>query len=342
MTDKLVFARNPVGTGMYRAVSVDDAKGIVLKKNPDYKHGGDAKPPSNIGNMNIVFMPEIGTRIASFLAGNIDVIARQISIDQAEDLASTPGVKFDLIQGPSVAYMMLDARGRTGVKALTDVRVRRAMFMAVNRPELAKLQTGNHAMNRTPEGICFRDQKGCDYSIALPDYDPEGAKKLMAEAGYADGFEADMYTYAGSVSDYAVAVAGMLKKINIRANVVRVTVQTQRKFEADNKVSIMLGSWPNGQLPDVSGILGYFLEPALVSDYHGDPKVRSLAGEMDNTMDPVKRRAIGKALFDYVTEQAYVEPVGPRPSQIVYRDYLDIKPSLYMAAGFAPSQINWR
>ena len=69
--DKVVYAATkPVGTGMYKVVDIDRNKGIVLERNPEFKHGGTAKAPSNIGKIQMPFIPDAGTRIAQFLVRN--------------------------------------------------------------------------------------------------------------------------------------------------------------------------------------------------------------------------------------------------------------------------------
>jgi peptide/nickel transport system substrate-binding protein len=342
LTDKLAFARKPVGTGMFRAAEVSDARGIFLVKNDAYRHGGMAKPAGNIKYMNLPFMPDYGGRIAEFLAGNVDMLARQLTIDQMEDLAKQPNVKASLVQGASIAYMAIDARGRAGVPALTDARVRRAMFMAIDRPALAKLVAGDQTLNRMPEALCWKDQMGCDYTLLPPAHDPAGAKKLLAEAGYPNGFDLEISTYTTTVADFAVGISGQLSKIGIRATVQKHTIAAHRKVESEGRIAVMVGGYPTGSTPDTSNVLAFFFDPPPSSDYHADAELHGLVKQMDGVMDPAKRKELARKVFDRATEQAYFMVVGPRPVQMVYRDYLDVKPSRYANVGFQPGGVNWK
>jgi peptide/nickel transport system substrate-binding protein len=342
LNDKLAFARKPVGTGMFRAAEVNDAKGIFLVKNDAYKHGGTAKPAGNVKYLSQPFMPDFSSRIAEFLAGNVEVLARQLSVDQMEDLAKQPGVKMSMVQGPTVVYMALDARGRAGVQALTDARVRKAMFMAIDRAELVKLVAGEFTLNRVPEGICWKDQAGCDYSVSLPAFDPAGAKKLLAEAGYPSGFDVELATYATSVADVAVAVSGQLSKVGIRSTVQKYSIATLRKVESDGKVAVFIGSYPSGNIPDASNTLSYFFDPPAASDYHGDAELRAMAKRLEGVMDPAKRKELARPVYDRATEQAYFGAIAPRPVVIVHRDSVEVRSSRYANVGFKPGDVNWK
>ena len=89
------------------------------------------------------------------------------------------------------------------------------MAMAINRASLVKhLIRGDARVIHTP---CFPTQFGCDASAAKKwPFDPAQAKKLLAEAGYPNGFEIDFYTFRPA--DWAEAIMGDLSKVGIKAN----------------------------------------------------------------------------------------------------------------------------
>src|SRR5690606_38400302 len=119
-----------------KVVSFDPNQGVVLEKNEAYAWGGDAKPASNIGHLLVRTIPDMGTQTAELLAGNIDLI-RNVPYQQGKAIADAdPRFAMTIASSSGYYYISLDALGRSGVKALTDERVRRAIMMAIDREAL--------------------------------------------------------------------------------------------------------------------------------------------------------------------------------------------------------------
>jgi peptide/nickel transport system substrate-binding protein len=342
-TDRVSYIRKPVGTSMYKVVRTDSATGIFFEKNKDYKHGGSAKPPSNIGKMNLVFIPEPGTRVAEFLAGNLDILPRDVPIDQAEDLGKMKGVEISIGQGTYYYYITFDSKGRSGVKQLMDERVRRALLMAIDRDEIYRLSLGNRKGVARPEAMCWKNQFGCDYSLPLPKHDPAAAKKLLAEAGYPNGFDVVVTTFTNlEAKAKAEAIAGQFNKIGVRATVQARTLGAYRNDQAQGKLQIFTGGWPGGGMPDVTATLDFVFNPPDSRDYHGDNEMKKMAALVDEIIDPVKRRAQGRKVFDRAIEKSYFMPVAPGPVIAVHHSDLSVKPGTIRSYGIDPWGLNWK
>jgi peptide/nickel transport system substrate-binding protein len=337
---KAVAELAPIGTGPYRVVSADSSKGIVLEKNAAYRHGNPAKPGAPFGRITIQTIPEAGTRIAQLLAGNLDLI-QQIPFAQAQGLARDPRFAVSVVQGRTFMYVAYDAKGRSGHKPVTDERVRRALAMAIDRKALVELQAGDAKLHQ-PEAMCWREQAGCDYTKPLPPYDPEGAKKLLAEAGYPNGFDIEITTFASLVGDIAEAVAGQWYKIGVRATIDRRTVVSYRGKQRDGKIQVMVAAWPAGNIPDISGTVGgFFVDGA--TDYSGDATLHALSARSDAEMDPARRKEIGRRMFDLATEKAYFYPVAPYPSVLVHTKEVAVAPSeRFTPFGYEVSDLSWK
>jgi peptide/nickel transport system substrate-binding protein len=340
--DKVVYsATKPVGTGMYKVVEIDRNKGITLERNPDYKHGGVAKAPSNIGKIQMLSLPDSGTRTAQFMVHNLDML-RAPTLAIAEDLAKTPGIEIAIGQGTSFMYMAIDAKGRTGNKALTDVRVRRAMMMAVNRDDIQAFVTNGRDI-KGPKAMCYDFQAGCAYSKPLYPYDPAGAKKLLAQAGYADGFDLEITTFARDTSNSVAQIVGnQLRAVGIRTTVQGYPTSTYGKRQADNKLQVMVAAWTGGGNNDVQGTFeGLFAVPPS-RDYSGDSDMIDMAFKSLNIIDPAERNALDKQIFDRSMEMAYFTPLGPNPGIYVHHSEVSVDAGAYSAYGANPEGIRWK
>jgi peptide/nickel transport system substrate-binding protein len=331
--------RHPIGTGPYRALQVDDFKGIILERNTAFGHGSPAKPGSNIGRIVIQPIPEEGTRIAQLLAGNLDMI--QVAYEQAKSLVDDKRFAMTIVPGNSFIYVAYDAQGRSGAKPVTDERVRRALAMAIDKPALLRLLAGDATLDQ-PEAMCLRSQAGCDYSLPLPAYDPAGAKKLLAEAGYPDGFDVEVTAFTGPPGEIAEAVAGQWHAIGVRAKIDKVPTVAYRKKQQEGRIQIMVAAWPAGNIPDVAGTVDAFFG-AGPADYSGDKILHDMASESGSAMDPAARKAIGRKMFDRATEHAYFLPIAPYPTVLVHTMEVAVTPSTrFTPMGFDASDINWK
>ncbi|MCD6074019.1 MAG: hypothetical protein K0Q70_902 [Rhodospirillales bacterium] len=340
--ETLAFGFKPIGTGPFSAVEVDKNRGAVLRRNEHYKHGNNANPAAKVTNMHLVPIPDISVQIAEYIAGNLDMLIR-VTIDQMENLAARPGNTAQLIQGGSVSYLAPDSAGYTKNKAMKDPRVRKAMFMAMNRKEYYILEAGNRTLNRgVPEAMCYKDQMGCDWSVKQPDFDIEGAKKLLAEAGYPNGFDLELGTFTSAVQNHAVVAAGQLAKIGIRAKIEKYPIANFRNAMRDHKVEAFVGGYPIAGLPDVSATITSFFDVPVSYDSHGDNELKALAKEMNLALDPEKRKQIGKKVFDMATERFYFMPLGPRPQSVLHKSDLQVKLSRYLTVGLNPGDIGWK
>ncbi len=183
--------RKPVGTGPYRVVSIDSANGAVLELNRDYRHGSDCKPAGSIGRMHATPMPDMQTQVAQLMTGGVDLL-HVAERDQVELLQRDPRVAVTATQAITFHYLTMDAAGRSGNKALQDVRVRRAIVQALDRELITRsvVPGGNEA--KAWDMFCFPIQKGCAGSVKPYPHDLDAARKLLAEAGYANGFDVEI------------------------------------------------------------------------------------------------------------------------------------------------------
>lgn len=169
---------NPVGTGPYKFTRRSIGELTVLSRNADY--WDDSRIPKI---ERLMFRPisEVATRELALRSGEVDMISSPSpdSIDQLEASG------LEIVSSPiSTIYMMWV---NFKEEPLKDVRVRRAVCMALDREGMAEFHRNGYA--RPATGILNYGGPGYDPDFKDCEYDPEGAKKLLVEAGYPDGFE---------------------------------------------------------------------------------------------------------------------------------------------------------
>jgi peptide/nickel transport system substrate-binding protein len=209
------------GTGPFTVESHQPGVKTVFKANPNWWR----KPEHNL--KEIVFTP-IGsdaTRVAALLSGEVDII-EPVPIQDIARVDGSPNAQ--VLKGPEIRTIFLgmdqvrdellysNVKGKNPFK---DVRVREAFFKAID-VELIKTRVMRGLS--TPSALMIAPQLfALSKDFTRPKFDPDGAKKLLTEAGYPDGFEVTMDCPNDRyVNDAAIcqAVVGMLARIGVKIN----------------------------------------------------------------------------------------------------------------------------
>lgn len=331
-----LFGAKPVGTGPYRITQVDKNRGVVGELRPDYPHGSSVKRKPTIGRFEVRGVGDTGTQVAEFLTGNIDLI-RNVSVDQAEDLKKDKRFAATGTDPAAITYFLLDMKGRTGNKALTDVRVRQAINHAIDTTPLLQLTGGKILDLKRPAAFCVQQQRGCGFSVAQPKYDPALAKKLLAEAGYADGFDVVISTFPNAIAE-VTAVAGMLRAVGVRASVYQHQPTQRLQLLKEGKMEIGYYTWNGGGMFEVSPQNVRFF---LGKDYD-DPELLKLAEASNATMNGPERNKISAKLYDMANEKAYA--FGMLPARAVFAHTKDIQMDKIgmRATEITPNDFMWK
>ncbi|MDA0238654.1 MAG: ABC transporter substrate-binding protein [Proteobacteria bacterium] len=336
LTDKASFGKNPIGTGPYKAVSINPSTGAKLVKNEDFKHGTAGKPAGIIKNVFIRPIPSEQTQIAEMLTGNLDLMYN-MDKETALQMAGNPSFKVDVQDSVSFAFMMFDSKGRSPNKAFVNPKVRRAFMHAVNRKALRAFV--HPEIKRTLDTVCHPWVNGCESSVPSPEYDPAKAKKMLQEAGY-DFSQPLSITTWGEAKLTAEAVAGQLRQIGIKASVQGLTFGAFLK-ERGKGVPLIVTLWDNavGQ-PDIDTTAAYFFLPSG-RNYNKDPELEELARTGRGELDPAKRGAIYKKLFDTSTERSYLMPLIPLPAIVAHQRNVKLVGGHKNPKGFEVNRVAW-
>ena len=314
------FSRAPVGTGPYRITKVDGVSEIDLERNDAYFDGPKGHPA--IATIIIHEVPDPTSEVTEILAGRADWIW-QFNPDQFDNISRVPALQAIRAESMRIGYLSLDAAGRSGAgDPLTKLKVRQAIAHAIDRTTIARqlVQGGSRVL----EAACYPTQFGCDQAVATKyDYDPALAKKLLAEAGYPDGFETELVSYV--LPQYSSAIETYLKAVGINARLSQLQVGPAVKRSLAGQTPIYAGSWGSYSINDVSAILPVFFDGGG-NDYSRDPEVERLVAAGGSTTDTDQRRSAYAAALRRISDQVYWLPLSTYVTTYAFSRQLNFKP----------------
>ena len=242
--------RIAIGTGPYRLVSFVVGDNAVFERNDGW---WDKKPAWD--KVNYKLIADDASRIAALQAGDVDVIDQVPPRDVAE-LRKNPKLKVESVAGQRLIYIFTDdsraetpwvtdvAGNKLPANPLRDARVRRALSLAINRDGIRdRIMDGFAA----PTGqLMPQGASGYEPSIKPDPYQPEEAKKLLAEAGYPNGFGITLHgpnnRYVND-SKIVEAIAQMWTRVGIKTTVDTMPAATFFSRAARFEFSARLTGW---------------------------------------------------------------------------------------------------
>jgi peptide/nickel transport system substrate-binding protein len=204
------FADKPIGSGPFKWVDYKQDQYYTMEAVPNHHR----KTPE-FKTLKIAFVPDHATRLAMLQAGEADII--QLIGPHIPQIKADP--RFKLVQvkhiiGQTLAYC--DINFPDEKSPFLDIRVREAASLAVDRKGICdKVLFGGSE----PYGESLSPYTmGWDSTVKPDPYDPEKAKKLLAQAGYPNGFNTTISTTAPS-KYWVEAIASNLAEVGIKAEI---------------------------------------------------------------------------------------------------------------------------
>jgi peptide/nickel transport system substrate-binding protein len=203
-------ATQPIGTGPYTLGAWTKGSSVILNKWPDYRDAAAIK----LSKVTIRFISDSAAQVASLLSGDVDAFPRVSAGRSLAQFKSDP--RFTVLIGGTKAKTVLAINQRH--KPLDDVRVRRAILAAIDRKAMIEGAADGFG---TPIGSFYTPGSlGYVDTTGINPYDPEKAKRLLAEAGVKTPLELSLKlpppAYARQGGE---VLAAMLAKVGINAKI---------------------------------------------------------------------------------------------------------------------------
>jgi peptide/nickel transport system substrate-binding protein len=293
------FKQHPIGLGPYKFVSMKPGIEIVMEANEEYWR----KVPS-VKRLVFLSVPEGTTRLAMLKRGEVDV-AYLLEGQLGESIRNDPEVK--LVFSGGVATFVLDFFDMWDPKSpWADQRVRKAASLAIDRQAMS--DTDNLGASK-PNGSPVRRNMEFALPIEPDPYDPARAKKLLAEAGYPNGFNAgDLY----AVPPYFAtgeAIVGYLGAIGIRTRLRTMERAAFLTALASKKLKGVCFCGAGATYGNASTRMSTTVPSDGIDAYGGWPDIDELYKKQLTETDPEKREGMLHEIQKILHERTRFAPI---------------------------------
>jgi len=322
--------KNAVGTGPFMLADYVAGTSATFERNPNY-WGWDQRYPDNsipyVDGAKFLIIPEDTTAYAALRTGKIAMLTG-VPWEQAERFADTnPELNQVSILGTGYSVAM-----RVDREPFTDINVRKALNMAIDHKTIAETYYGGNVEgkpnsyynpNMGPYYTPFEEwpkevQEGHSYN-------PEGAKKILADAGYPDGFSTNMLVSTGDDMDLPLIIKGYFSDINVDMEIR--PVEATQFFSYVNIFKkhdqMVWGRYACNSGPAGPTILihssKWFINPSMTNDPIFDELADREATYTD--ADPMKW-ATDKEADMYAMAKYWVVPILPSVTYHLYQPWL--------------------
>jgi len=314
------FDEHPIGTGPYKFVEWVKGDHITFEANLDYWRGAPKI-------QTVIFrpIPESATRVAAIQTGEVDIVTR-LSAEEAQSLMGAPNVTIIKYPVTRIYYIAFNNM-TTGVGQPTeDPLVRQAMNYAVDVDAIVDAIFDGFAKPAT--GYVATGELGYG-AVEAYGYDPDKAKDLLAQAGYADGFAMDMACPAGAYSHFeevCEAIVGYLGDVGIDVNLELMESGQYWDLEAAKELPPLFGdSWSAQAGEAYRRLTGALMGNDAAYSSWEDPEIIDMLNQIKSTVDRQARTKLYEDLQVYMKENPpfiyLYEPVAFEAINTRVQDY---------------------
>jgi peptide/nickel transport system substrate-binding protein len=310
--DPNYFQNQPISTAPFKVLKSQSGTGGGIES---VRHPGFGRQDSRWAGYQLPFMREVRNislettaALAAYRSGQVDYRNTIMPYNEFEDLLSTNPDSIIQIHAPNANYNDPWAFNVNN-PPLDDVRVRRALNMAINRPEMIDVVWGGFASGQYPMTYPFQGLTDPLHPNDLGpwhQYNPSEAKRLLAEAGYPNGFELELMTDTTIDNDdvvaiqYLEAIGVRVRPVHLEASVLS-TNRESRKFAH----AVTGGRSATGWTAIKNAF--EFYTPDSVKNYSGinDPVMTDLVERAAYTLDIDEQIQLIRKINERHMDQAY-------------------------------------
>jgi peptide/nickel transport system substrate-binding protein len=314
-TDEYI-ADHPMGTGRYRLNEWVRESHVILEAN---KNHWDGAPP--IPKVVINPITNDATRIAGLVTGQTDLCV-DVPLQYVDQLKKTDKINVVSMGGPRIVLFAMRMDNPDLPMAKKDVR--QALMQGINEDAIVKhLMYGMAVPAAQLPAPQFR---GFNKELQRPKYDPEQSKKLLAGAGYSEGFTIDLHVPSDRYvmdKEIGVAVAQQLSMIGVKANLVARPATIHFKDITTNKLDFFMIGWEEATYDSARAIGTFLGTGAEWGGRYSNPEFDKMLSEADQIANLELRQKKLADLNKFIADNYLIIPLHYEP--IVYGLSKDIK-----------------
>ncbi|MDP9364796.1 MAG: ABC transporter substrate-binding protein [Chloroflexota bacterium] len=284
------FAQNPIGTGAFKLVEYVPQQRVRYERNPNYWQAGT---PYLDGVEAITLAPD--NQVTALLGGAVDHLTNPAALPLVRD-------------NPDIQTLSISTSGHDGIfmrvdqAPFNDKRVRQAMALCMNRPDLiASVWQGQGELGNDN---VFAPNFPISPSLEQRVQDHERAKALLAEAGHPNGFPATLTTSSDTdpLPTMAAVVQQMFKPVGIDIEIR--TEPGSVYFTTDwLETPLNITNWGGRATPSQYLSTAYVTGSVWNASHWSNPTFDGLVGQLDAELDLEKRKELARQIATIMTDE---------------------------------------
>ena len=325
--------QNGIGTGPWMPGAFIRNSSMTVVRNPDY-WGFDERHPANklpyFDEVKYLQIPDLTTAIAAFRTGKIDLLTDMrggLNWQQRKSILETnPDAGNKILYGPGSSVEL-----RCDNKPFTDIRVRKALQMAIDRKTIAQSHLGG-LVDGTPCGILsplytgwstpyqnWPDELKEEYS-----YNPQKAKQLLADAGFPNGFTTNCVASSGDDITLLQVIKSYFHDIGVEMEINAMDQQTYQRFCEDGKNDQMaLTNMTGGLMPPLMVMQGRYSKFTMRNYTHNnDPYYDEMFQKLNAAATIEEAQKLCNEMDMYAIKQHWAVNVCQVATPLVWQPYL--------------------
>ena len=289
------YLKNPVGTGPYMLKDWTQGSSLTLEGMPKTKE------------IKYVLIADDNTRLMQLQSGQIDV-APTFPFSLAQGVESNEALALDIFPSTQIYYLTVN----TTKPPFDDVKVRQALYYALNKSELASAIAGEYG---TPVAAIVSETQGdwCNTDLQVTEYAPDTAKQMLADAGYTEPVEFTLSIRTGSTfyEQIATLIKSEVDQAGFSCNIELLESATLTdKYSSQSHQATIL-QWVD-DYQDPSGVVGWTVDYDQAQCFYtglNDEELDALYMAAQTEMDHDKRVEMYRDIQQQVYDNANVIPL---------------------------------